>query len=103
MAWVAGGAGLGFLVFALVLWKTGLLGGRQPYTGPTWTVRKERLEVTIVARGLLESAENSDIYCKVRSGTKGSTTSTVIKSIVDEGTEVKKGDEIMVLDASGFQ
>ena len=49
------------------------------------------------------SAKNSDITCKVRSGTKGSTSSTVIKWIVDEGTEVQKGDKVIVLDASGFQ
>jgi RND family efflux transporter MFP subunit len=87
----------------LVLWRSGALFARQPFTGPTWTVRKEKLKLTIVARGNLESAKNSDIYCTVRSGTKGSTSSTIIKWIIDEGTEVHKGDKLMELDSSGFQ
>jgi RND family efflux transporter MFP subunit len=85
------------------LWWRGSLFAKQPFNGPTWTVRKEKLQVTIVARGTLESAKNSDVYCTVRSGTKGSTTATTIKWIIDEGTQVKKGDELMYLDSSGFQ
>src|SRR5262249_5965519 len=77
--------------------------GREPFNGPTWTVRREPLKVTIVARGTLESAKNGDIYCTVRSGTKGSTTATVIKWIIDAGTEVSKGDKLIELDSSGFQ
>jgi len=86
-----------------VLWWTGALFAHRPFTGPTWTVRKEKLKLTIVARGNLESARNKDVYCTVRSGTKGSTSSTIIKWIIDEGTEVKKGDKLMDLDSSGFQ
>ncbi len=95
------------LLFALavmgVLWWTGVLFARKAYHGETWTVRKEVLKVTIVARGNLESVRNKDIYCTVRSGTKGSTSSTIIKWIIDEGTEVSKGDKLMDLDSSGFQ
>jgi len=88
---------------ALVLWWTGVLFAKRPFTGPTWTVRKEKLKLTIVARGNLESAKNKDVYCTVRSGTKGSTSSTIIKWIIDEVTEVKEGDALMELDSSGFQ
>jgi len=88
---------------ALVLWWSGVLFAKAPFNGPTWTVRKEKLKLTIVARGTLESARNKDIYCTVRSGTKGSTSSTIIKWIIDEGSEVKKGDKLMELDSSGFQ
>jgi HlyD family secretion protein len=73
----------------VVLWWTGAIFGKQPFTGTTWTVRKEKLKVTIVARGSLESASYGDIYCKVRSGTKGSTNATTIKTVVDAGAEVK--------------
>jgi multidrug efflux pump subunit AcrA (membrane-fusion protein) len=94
------------VVFALavlgVLWWTGVLFARKAYRGETWTVRKEVLKVTIVARGNLESVHNKDVYCTVRAGTKGSTIATVIKSIIDEGTEVKKGQLIMELDSSGY-
>jgi RND family efflux transporter MFP subunit len=85
------------------LWKSGSLFARQRYSGPTWTVRKEKLKLTIVARGNLEAVNNNDIKCEVRSGTKGSTVSTTIKWLVEEGTEVKKGDLLMVLDSSGLQ
>ena len=55
------------------------------YTGPTWTVAKEKLRVSIVERGTLESAKNGDIVCTVRSGTKGSTIATTIKWIIEPG------------------
>jgi multidrug efflux pump subunit AcrA (membrane-fusion protein) len=87
---------------AVLLWKTGTLFAKAPYSGPTFTVRKERLKITIVARGSLESAKNGDVVCTVRAGQKGSTNSTVIKWLVDAGTEVNKGQQIMELDSSGF-
>src|SRR5579862_3331515 len=61
--------GLAFL--GGVFWLTGSLFGKKPFTGNTWTVRREPLKVTIVERGSLESAKNGDIICNVRSGTKG--------------------------------
>jgi multidrug efflux pump subunit AcrA (membrane-fusion protein) len=94
---------VGVLAVGWVLWWTGVLFGKAPFTGSTWTVRKERLKVTIVARGSLESANYGDIYCKVRSGTKGSTIATTIRTLVDAGTEVNEGDEVMTLDFSGFE
>jgi multidrug efflux pump subunit AcrA (membrane-fusion protein) len=59
--------------------------------------------LTVVARGSVESVDNGDIYCKVQSRTKGSTIASTIKSVVDDGTKVKKGDILVVLDDSGFQ
>lgn len=94
---LAGGIGFWFLV------QSGLLFPPRPFSGPTWTVRSERLKVTIVARGNLESAKNGDIVCTVRSGTKGSTSASTIKWLIDLGTEVKKGDKVIELDSSGFQ
>src|SRR5262249_6286272 len=69
----------------------------------TTPVVRERLKITIVARGSLESAKNNDIICKVRSGTKGSTIATSIKSVCDNGAEVEEGDVIMELDDSGLK
>jgi HlyD family secretion protein len=86
-----------------VLAWTGTIFGKAVYTGPTFTVRKEKLKVTVVSRGSLESASNGDIYCRVRSGTKGSTIATTIKTVVDAGTKVEEGEEVMVLDFSGFE
>ncbi len=89
-------------LLAGLAWWSGHLFDRAPFTGHTWTVRKEKLKVAIVERGSLESAKNGDIICTVRSGTKGSTIATTIKWIVDPGVEVKKGDKLIELDSSGF-
>jgi multidrug resistance efflux pump len=51
-------------------------------------VTKGRLELTIVERGALESAKNSDIYCRVKAGNKGSTVASQIKTVIDDGSEV---------------
>ncbi len=74
-----------------------------PFTGPTYTVKRETLRVTIVERGSLESAENADIVVRVKAGAKGSTNASTIKWVVDDGTQVKAGDPICDLDDSGYQ
>lgn len=51
-------------------------------------VKRDRLELTIVERGALESAKNSDIYCRVKAGNKGSTVASQIKMVIDDGSEV---------------
>ncbi len=78
-------------------------GIRERYTGPTAPVTFEILKVTIVERGALESAENSDIVVRVKAGSKGSTIASTIKWVIDDGTQVKAGDPIVELDDSGFQ
>jgi len=93
---------LGFLALAAGMsWGSKLL-GRAPFTGPTWTVPREKLKVAIVERGTLESARNGDIVCTVRSGTKGSTIATTIKWVIEPGVQVVKGDRLVELDSSGF-
>ena len=59
--------------------------------------------VTVVARGTVESAKNNDIYCEVKSGTKGNPVATTVKWLVDNGAKVKKGDVLILLDDTGFQ
>src|SRR5262245_11984554 len=39
----------------------------------THTVQRDKLQQTIVERGTLESAENRDVICRVKAGTKNST------------------------------
>jgi HlyD family secretion protein len=53
-----------------------------------YKVKYDRIELTIVERGALESAKNSDIYCRVKAGNKGSTVASQIKSVIDDGSEV---------------
>lgn len=69
----------------------------------THTVRREKLQLTIVERGALESAENRDVVCRVKAGTKNSTIATSIKWVIDDGTLVKAGQRIVELDDSGLQ
>src|SRR5947209_6466322 len=64
------------------------LASREPFTGPTATVVRQKLLVTIVERGSLESAENNDIVVRIKAGTKGSTNASIIKWVVDDGKEV---------------
>jgi HlyD family secretion protein len=90
----AGAAGGYYLFFDTKPTYEGLL---------THTVRYEPLQLTIVERGFLESAENSDIVCRVKSGTKNSTVSTTIKWLVDNGVYVQEGDKLIELDDSGLQ
>lgn len=78
-------------------------GAREPYTGPIWTVNRQKLQLAIVERGTLESAENSDIVCRVKAKSQGSTVATTIKWVIDDGTQVKKGEKLIELDASGLQ
>jgi multidrug resistance efflux pump len=73
-------------------------------------VHYERLGGTILTHGDLESAENSDIRCRVKANTPNSTVATTIKWVIDEGTLVKgprpgypNGDLLVELDDSGLQ
>ena len=59
--------------------------------------------MTIVERGALESLKNADITCAVKSGAKGSSFATTIKSVIDDGTLVEKGEVVMELDKSGLE
>jgi multidrug resistance efflux pump len=68
----------------------------------THKVHKDRLELTVVERGALESADNRDVYCRVKSGAKNSTVATTIKSVIDDGSKVNKNDLLVELDDSGL-
>ena len=81
-----------------------LPGFRAPRTDlVTHEVKRERLLLTIVERGSLESANNNDIYCRVKARSPSSTVSTTIRWIIDNGTHVKPGQLLVELDDSGLQ
>lgn len=75
----------------------------EPFSGPLWTAATEKLQLSIVERGALESAENSEIVCRVKASSKGSTVSTTIKWIIDDGAQVVRGERLIELDDSGLQ
>src|SRR5262245_25454728 len=66
-------------------------------------VKDEPLEITVVERGALEAARNSDVICLVKASGRGSLNASTIKWIVDDGTQVKKGDKLVELDKSGLE
>jgi multidrug efflux pump subunit AcrA (membrane-fusion protein) len=68
----------------------------------THKVQYDKLLLTIVERGALESANNADVFCRVKAGAKNSTVATTIKWVIDDGSVVKKGDLIVDLDDSGL-
>ena len=65
------------------------------------TVRKEPLVVTVAEKGTLESADNRDIVCKVRAGSKGF--ASTINWVIDDGSRVKPGQLLMLLDDSALK
>ncbi len=62
----------------------------------TEKARRTNLVVSIAEDGTLESAHNLDIKCEVQGG-------STILWIIPDGTEVKKGDELVRLDSAGIQ
>jgi HlyD family secretion protein len=66
------------------------------------TVKRDNLDLTVVERGTLESADNKDLICKVKAGSKGNYAST-IKWVIDDGTIVTKGQPVMTLDSSQLE
>lgn len=57
----------------------------------TYTITRNDLLVTVIEQGLLESAENTEIKCKVRGR-------NTVLWVIDSGTVVEPGDELVRLD-----
>jgi multidrug efflux pump subunit AcrA (membrane-fusion protein) len=62
----------------------------------TTVVRKSNLPITVIAKGALESSKNLDAFCSVEGGTS-------IITIEAEGTPVKKGAVVCVLDSAALK
>jgi multidrug efflux pump subunit AcrA (membrane-fusion protein) len=65
------------------------------------TVHLEPLNLTVVERGALESADNREVTCRVKAGNK--TQSLTIKWVIDDGAQVKQGERLMEIDDSALQ
>jgi multidrug efflux pump subunit AcrA (membrane-fusion protein) len=68
----------------------------------TYTVKPILLPVSVVERGTLESADNREVICKVKAGSRG-TFATSIRWVIDDGSYVQKGQRIMDLDDSALR
>jgi multidrug efflux pump subunit AcrA (membrane-fusion protein) len=109
----AGRKGWGPLI-AAVLGFAALAGGvaafvlnRPPAARPdvlTHRVARGDLKVTVTEKGTLESAQNVDIICKVKAGSKGQGGyATSINWVIDDGAKVEPGQLLMILDDSALQ
>lgn len=94
---VVGGAVAGYLVLP----RLGLFQTQRPDL-LTHTVQSEPLPVTVVERGTLESANNQELVCKVKAGSRGTFASS-IKRVIDDGTQVTKGQLVLELDDSALR
>ena len=66
-----------------------------------YKVHYEPLNLTVVERGALESADNREVTCRVKAGSKA--TALNIKWVIDDGAQVKAGDVLMEIDDSPLQ
>ncbi|HEY7428908.1 MAG TPA: hypothetical protein VH682_32050 [Gemmataceae bacterium] len=62
-------------------------------------VAREKMQITIVDRGSVESAENNEIVCRVKARAQNQS-ATTIRWVIDNGAEVRKGDKVVELDDS---
>jgi HlyD family secretion protein len=58
---------------------------------------------TVVEKGEVEAANNTDIICKVRSSGRGQSTAGSIKWVIDDGVAVRKDEVLMRLDDSAIR
>jgi HlyD family secretion protein len=92
LALVAGAAGIIFYL------------SRQPTDHGNvivYKVKREILNVSVTEKGTLESADNRDIVCRIRAGTRGFSTS--INWVIEDGARVKPGQLLMILDDSALK
>src|SRR5206468_1400985 len=73
-------------------------GGDAAFTA----AKRDDLAATVVERGSLEPVNYSDVVCKVKAKDKDSP-ATTIKWVIEEGSVVKKGDRLALLDDSAIQ
>jgi RND family efflux transporter MFP subunit len=76
---------------------------RLPEGGQDWhTVARGDVTTTVVERGAVEPVLVTDVVCQVR-GREAGKAATTIKSVVEDGTPVKKGQLLMELDDAALR
>ena len=76
-----------------------LAGANTPFA----TAKRGDLVAAVIERGVIESADYTDVICKVKARGKDPSAATVIIWIIDDGSVVKKGDLIVRLDESALR
>ena len=97
--WLAAGVVLMASVALLIVYLTKPPGPRADVI--LFKTKKEMLNVSVTEKGTLESADNRDLICKVRAGTKSF--ATTVNWVVEDGTRVNPGDPLMILDDSALK
>jgi multidrug efflux pump subunit AcrA (membrane-fusion protein) len=100
------------LIWSLVLFAGACLAGgwfwsRSHAAHPWSNVETEAARIAdmpqqISVRGELEPSEATDLFCRVK-GLSNSQFATTIRWVAEQGTWVKRGDVVILLDDSGFQ
>ncbi|HCO93625.1 MAG TPA: hypothetical protein DIU00_06700 [Phycisphaerales bacterium] len=85
------------VVVSAVALIPGVISSREIGPRLTHTVTRGDLIVTVTEQGTLESAENTEIKCKVR------TAAVPIIWVIKSGTEIKPGDELVRLETLDFE
>ncbi len=75
----------------------GASSSRQIGPNLTYTIRRGDLMVTVTEQGILESSDNVEIKCKVRG------VNIPVIWVIESGTEVKPGDELVRLETQVFE
>ena len=91
---------LAILICGGVWW---ILSGREnsPSDQPLMTVlERGPYEHIVLEQGEIQSSENVEVRCNVKSRSTGSSVSTTILDIIPEGTTVKKGDWLITFDSN---
>jgi HlyD family secretion protein len=96
-----GSIGAGVLLLLVVgIWLVWGRGSQVQGGLEVGVVGYKDLQLKIVERGALEARENHDIKCEVKTGSRGA---PKIKTVVENGTYVKKGDLLVEIDDSYLQ
>ena len=70
---------------------------------PFAAVKRGDLAAAVVERGAVEPVDAVDLICKVKARSKEKTTATTITWVIDDGSMVKKGQRVAVLDDSALK
>ncbi|MEL6109068.1 MAG: HlyD family efflux transporter periplasmic adaptor subunit [Planctomycetota bacterium] len=70
--------------------------GSSLASAPTHTIRRGELVVSVTEQGTLESANNTEIKCRVRG-------SNTITFVIESGTEVQEGEELIRLETLAIE
>lgn len=103
----------GWWIALSLLVLAGAAAGAYAYFGRTDSETPKNLEFqkaergkivfTIIEKGELEAARNTDVTCRVRASGRGNAVASTIKWVIDNGSKVKRGDLLMQLDDAGIK